>query len=164
MQALLLEPASHSLMGLLRDLELNRMACLPLHHGGAGSYPPIKGYVVDPKRDEVTGSQLAVEGQVEQGQIPDLMSDLEPHSNGPDLLRLERRLGSDQLAVVPRCGGSVRMAIDSVLHCSAPEAKPPSAMNLGRSWQQETRPYPSRIFVSIVGLARRSFLLADLFL
>lgn len=138
MQVLLLDPAPQSLSGLLGDLELHRTACLPLHHGAAGSYSSIEGHVVDPKSDEVTGSQFAVEGQVEQGQIPNPMSDLEPDPNGPNLFCLERRLRSDQLASVPRCGGSAGMVGDLVLHCSAPEKKPP-AMNLSRSYRQETQ-------------------------
>jgi hypothetical protein len=64
MQALL-KRASHSLSGLLCDLELNRSACLPLYHCSAGSHSPIEGRIVDPQRDQVTGAQLAVEEQVE---------------------------------------------------------------------------------------------------
>jgi hypothetical protein len=55
-QVLLLQPASHSLAGLLSNLELNRPAGLPLHHGGVGSHPPIEGHIVHPERDEVTSS------------------------------------------------------------------------------------------------------------
>ena len=61
-QLLLLEPAPHSLPGLLGDLELNGSALLPLHDRGAGSHPPIEGHVIDSKRNEVAGSQLAVGG------------------------------------------------------------------------------------------------------
>jgi hypothetical protein len=66
-QVLLLEPAFHSFAGLLGDLELNRPAGFSLHDSGSGPHPPIEGHVVDPERDQVTGSQLAVEIQVEQG-------------------------------------------------------------------------------------------------
>jgi hypothetical protein len=116
MQVLFLQPARHSLPGLLCDLELNRPAYLPLHHRRSGPYPTIEGHVVDAECNEVTGSQLAVERQIEQGQIPDTMSNLEPDPNGPDLLRLERRFGSNQLAPVPRCSGSGR---DGQRYCLA---------------------------------------------
>ena len=94
-QVLLLEPAPHSLPGLLGGLELNRSASLSLHDSGSGPYSPIKDCIADPKCDQVTGSQLTVERQIEQGQTPDAMSNLELDPNEPDLLRLERRLGSD---------------------------------------------------------------------
>ena len=59
--------------------------------------------VVDPERDQVTGAQLAVERQIEKSQIANALRHLEPELNGPDLLCIERRLGSDQRASVPRC-------------------------------------------------------------
>jgi hypothetical protein len=62
MQVLPLQPAPHSLPGLLGGLELNRPARLPLHNRGSGPHPPIEGHVIDAERNEVTGSQLAVEG------------------------------------------------------------------------------------------------------
>ncbi len=105
MQVLLLQWASHNLVSLLHDLELNGPAGLPLHDSGSGPHPPIQGHIVDPERDQVTGAQLAVESEVEQGQIPDAMSDLEPDPNGPDFFDFESRLGSNQLAPVPSVGG-----------------------------------------------------------
>jgi hypothetical protein len=132
MQVFLLDSAPHSLAGLFRDLEQNGATCLALDHGGAGAHPSIEGYIIDPERNQITGSQLAVERQIEQGQITNPLCDLEPDPNGPDLPSLERRFRSNQLASVPRCGASARMVGNLVLHCSAPETKPP-AMNLGRS-------------------------------
>jgi hypothetical protein len=85
-QILLLQPPPHSLAGLLGDLELNGATRLPLHDRSAGSHSPTEGHVIDAEHNEVTGSQLAVEGQVEQSQIPDAMSNLEPDPNGLYLL------------------------------------------------------------------------------
>ncbi len=87
-QVLLVETASHSLPGLLYNLELNRTGGLSLHDRGSGSPPPIQRHIIDPGRNQVTGAQLAVEREVEQGQITDAMSNPEPTPNGPDLLRL----------------------------------------------------------------------------
>jgi hypothetical protein len=50
-QVLLLDQASHNLAGLPRNLELNRTACLPLHHGGARTHPPIESHIVGAERD-----------------------------------------------------------------------------------------------------------------
>jgi hypothetical protein len=61
-QVLLLEPAPHSLAGLLCDLKLNVATCLPLHHSSSGAHPSIEGHIIDPERDQITGAQLAVEG------------------------------------------------------------------------------------------------------
>jgi hypothetical protein len=116
--------SAHSLTGLLCKLELNGTACLPLHDRGLGSHSPTEGHIINPESNEVTSSHLAVEGQVEQGQIPDAMSDLEPEPNGPDLFSFERRFGANQLALIPRRRGSAGMVGDLVLHCSAPERSP----------------------------------------
>ncbi len=125
MQVLLLQPAPHSLPGLLCDLELNGPPRLPLHDRSSAPHPAIEGYIVNPKRDEVAGSQLAVERQIQQSQVANSVRNLEPDPNGPDLLGFERWFRSDQLAPVPRCCGSASMIRDIVLHCSAPETKLP---------------------------------------
>ena len=130
-QILLLQPAPHSLAGLLCDLELNRAAGLPLHDRGSGSHPPTERYIVDPERDEVTGSQLAVEGQIEQSQIPGAMSNLEPDPNGPDLFGIQRRLGSNQLARFQ--GAVVRQVWSAILSCIAVLLKRSPCKEPGRS-------------------------------
>jgi hypothetical protein len=124
MQVLLLQPASHNLVGLLRDLELNGPAGLPLHDSSSGSHPLVESYIVDPERDEVTSVQLAVDRQIEKGQIPNAMRHLESDPNGPDFFDFESRLGSNQLAPVQSVGAA-GIVSDSVLYCSAPETKPP---------------------------------------
>jgi len=124
MQDLLLQPAAYRLPGLLCDLELNGSARLPLHDRSSRSHSAIEGYIVDPKRNEVTSSQLAVEGEIEQSQVANALRHLEPDPNGPDLPGFERRFEADQLASVPRCDGAAGMVSDSILHCSAPETKP----------------------------------------
>lgn len=113
MQVLLLEPEPDSLPGLLGYLKLNGSAGLPLHDSGSGPHPPIEGYIVDPESDQVTGPQLAVEGQVEKGQVPDAVSNLEPDPNGPDLLiGLRGGLGPISL---PRFQGAVARPVWSAI-------------------------------------------------
>lgn len=48
------------------------------------------GYVSYTKLSQVAGSQLAVDGQVEQRQIPRFLRDLEPYPDGPDIFKSER--------------------------------------------------------------------------
>ena len=50
---------------------------------------------------EIATAQLAVDGQIEHGQISDRMGILKINPNCPNVLWLERRLLSDKLALVP---------------------------------------------------------------
>lgn len=59
------------------------------------------GNVAHTQADEVAATQLAVDGQVEHGEVTDSMGVLEINSNGPDVLRLQGRLLADELALVP---------------------------------------------------------------
>jgi hypothetical protein len=51
--------------------------------------------------DEIAAAQLAVDREVEHGQVSNLMRVLKLNSDGPDVLRLQRWLLTDQLAFVP---------------------------------------------------------------
>ena len=48
--------------------------------------------VADAQADEIASAKLAVDGQVEHGEVTDGMRILEVDADGPDVLRLERRL------------------------------------------------------------------------
>jgi hypothetical protein len=54
---------------LLGDLELNWPAGFLLNHRGAIAYLPSDVYVADAEPDEVAAPQLAVDGEIEQGEI-----------------------------------------------------------------------------------------------
>ena len=58
-------------------------------------------HIANPKAHQITTAQLAVDRQVEYGQVADVVRILEMESNGPDILWLERWLLADQLAFVP---------------------------------------------------------------
>ena len=58
--------------------------------------------VPNAKADEVTASQLAVDRDIEHGEIADAAFVLQAGSNGSNVLRLEGRLRSDYSTVVPR--------------------------------------------------------------
>jgi hypothetical protein len=57
--------------------------------------------VLDPEGDDITTPQLAVDGQIEHGQITDSLVDLELGPDRPDVFLSQRRLGSNQLPFVP---------------------------------------------------------------
>jgi hypothetical protein len=48
---------------------------------------PPDGDVIDPKADEIAAPKLAVDGEVERGQIAFVVLDLKSDANGPDLFR-----------------------------------------------------------------------------
>jgi len=68
---------------------------------GAAARMPIRGNVIDPYGDDVTATQLAVDGEVEQCQIAHLLLDLERGADCPNVFLPQRRSGSDQFPFVP---------------------------------------------------------------
>jgi hypothetical protein len=65
-------------------------------------------HVADLQFDQVAAAQLAVDRQVEQGQVARLPLQFKADSDRPDLLRLQRRLLTDNLSLFPGqpCAGS----------------------------------------------------------
>jgi hypothetical protein len=55
----------------------------------------------DPQADQVTGAQLAVDGEVEQRPFAGPVLQLRLHPDGPDFWPLERRLLAAESAFVP---------------------------------------------------------------
>ena len=58
---------------LLGDFELHGPLCLPLHDNRAGAYMTALDYIVDAKRNQIASAQLAVDGKVEQCELPGSM-------------------------------------------------------------------------------------------
>src|SRR5438067_2964581 len=57
------------LSGLLRDFEPDRLAGLPLAHGRSGDRRTMRSNVLHPQADDVASSELAIDGQIEHGQV-----------------------------------------------------------------------------------------------
>ncbi len=87
------------LAGLVSQLEADRPAGLPLAHRGAVERVAVGGDVLDPQGDDITPAQLAVQGDIGQGQVPLLPSQLQVGPDGPDVLRLERRFRASRRSV-----------------------------------------------------------------
>jgi len=82
------DPRVDSVPRLLREFELHRPLALLLHHNrAAGDVTPLD-HIVDAKRDQITAAQLAVDGKVEQCEVPGSMFQLQPNPDSPDLLQL----------------------------------------------------------------------------
>jgi hypothetical protein len=95
------QPISDRGPGLRRDLELDRPPGLLLDHGPAVPHPATGAHVLDLYRDEIAATQLAVNREVEQGEVALPTLKLKPDLDCPHLLRLERVLLADQATLVP---------------------------------------------------------------
>jgi hypothetical protein len=87
--------------GRSRQFELDRSLRLALNDHGARQNLVAMGYIPHMKADQVAASQLAVDGQIEQGQVANRMVVLQVDTDRPDILGLEGWLLADQLALVP---------------------------------------------------------------
>jgi hypothetical protein len=72
---------------LFCDLKLNRTAGLVLDDRRPVFHTAARGYVIDPKADEIATAQLAINGEVEHRQITLATLNLKPDTNGPHLFR-----------------------------------------------------------------------------
>ena len=65
------------------DFELDRSTGLPLDHGGAVSHLATEVNLVDLQPYEVATPQLAVDGEIEQGEVALTMLQLKPDTDRP---------------------------------------------------------------------------------
>src|SRR6516162_3999355 len=110
------------LSGLFRHREPYRLASLLLAHGCPIDSMTMGSNVFDLQADDVTSSELAIDGKIEHGQVACSPRDLQLGADRPDVLRSERRLGTDQFSFVPRfamrgLGISVCRVVQVVLLC-----------------------------------------------
>ena len=61
---------------VLRDLELYGSSSLPLENRCPVHGLPVRHDIRDPKADNVATSQLAIDGEIEKGQIPLALGEL----------------------------------------------------------------------------------------
>ena len=80
----------NGLPGLLGDFEPDRNASLFLPDGGAIDGVSMGRDVVDLERDDITASQLAVDGEIEHRQVSSTSFDLEFGPDRPDMLWPQR--------------------------------------------------------------------------
>lgn len=97
----LLKPGPYRHSCRFRYFELNWPLRFPLDHHGSGKYLATMGNVAHAQADEIAAAQLAVDCQIEHGEVTDGVRVLEVDSDRPDVLRLEGRLLPDELSLVP---------------------------------------------------------------
>src|SRR5262245_13038162 len=90
-----------SLAGHLSQLEPDRPAGLSLADIGAVNSVAVGCHVIDPDRDEIATSQLAVDRQVEQRQVARAALQLQLGPDGPYVSWPQRRLWAREFALIP---------------------------------------------------------------
>jgi hypothetical protein len=96
-----LNPRCDSGPGGLSQLELYRPLRFPLHDHCSGPNLVAVGDVPNVQIDEIAAPELAVDCEVEHGQVSNLVRILELNPDGPNVLRLQGWLLSNQLALIP---------------------------------------------------------------
>src|SRR5271170_5578249 len=97
------KPITDCCSGLFGNFKLDRSAGFLLDHGSAVPHLASAAYIVDPEPHEIAAPQLAIDGEIEQGEVASPPLKLEPDADGPDLLGLQRALLADEAPFVPRC-------------------------------------------------------------
>jgi hypothetical protein len=103
------------LAGLLGDLEPDRKTGLVLPHGRTVQSIAMWCDVFDLETHDVAATQFAIDREIEERQIPSWPCKLQPGSNGPDLLRLQRGLGPISLPLFQGLHRAVTALISLVL-------------------------------------------------
>jgi hypothetical protein len=67
------------------------------------------GDIADAQSHQIASAQLAVDRQVEQGELALALTEFETHADGANIIELERGLLSDQLAHVARLAAGLTL-------------------------------------------------------
>jgi hypothetical protein len=101
--------------------EPDRKTGLVLPNGRAVGCITVWCDVLDLHAHQVARAQLAIDRQIEERQVPCAPCQLQPRPNGPNVLRLQRWLRSDQLALVPgSASGRDRTGVVNGFHGPSP--------------------------------------------
>src|ERR1700722_858584 len=81
------DPGSQRLPGVLSDLELHRALGLLLHNYRARSDDISTTYIPHAQPHQITRSQLAVDGEIEECKLTGAVPDLQSYPDRPDVLQ-----------------------------------------------------------------------------
>ena len=139
-----------SLARLVCQLELHRPSRLPLANGRASDRVAAGRYVLDLESHHVAATQLAVDGQVEHGEVARSTLDHQASSDRSDVLWSQWGLRPDQLALVPgRSGWAFEQAGFVVGHGFAPRFTEGEEHARPRLWAE--RKYVGFQRVAVIG-------------
>jgi hypothetical protein len=96
------KPSEDASAGRIKQLELNGSAGLPLHHERARPDLATRDEITDLDLHYVAAPQLAIDRKIEHGAVAYPALTIEPESDRPDLLRLQRALAAYLPAGIPR--------------------------------------------------------------
>ena len=113
------DPPHNRIARLLGDLKLHRPLRLLLHDNRPRGDMTALDHIMDAKSDEIAPAQLAIDGEVEECEFAEFVSELEANSDGSDLFQFQWGLLAEQLALVPRGNTpiSIRCRIHESLLC-----------------------------------------------
>jgi len=86
------------LPGYFGELKPNGPASLALPDVGAINRVAVGCHVIDAKRNEITAAQLAIDGEIEERQVPYAPLKLQLGAYGPDMADSQWRLWASELA------------------------------------------------------------------
>jgi len=92
-------------------------------------------HVSDAQLDQVASAQLAIYPEIKERKFPQAALHLKPNSACPDLLKLERRLLADELALIPGSGRDALQVSSMVISFGLKEIS-----NYGESRAASLRP------------------------
>jgi hypothetical protein len=101
----MIDPVANRVSRLFGDFKFNRLPRFLLHHHRPFGNGRTMSNILNSDLDEITTSQLAIDGKIEQSQITNLQGYLKPDANCPDFLQLEWWFLACQLALVPGTSG-----------------------------------------------------------
>src|SRR5438552_2471014 len=97
-----LDVVINRLSGLLAQLKPNGMSGFLLAHRCAIDGKTVWGNVFDFEADNITASELAIDGKVKHCEVARSPFDLKFGPDRPDVLGTKRRLCADQFTLIPR--------------------------------------------------------------
>lgn len=96
-----LNPYSDRLPCLLAELKPNGTVRLALYDAGPGEDLVAVTAILHVQANPVAPAQLAIDGKVEEGEVAQLLIELQANAHCPDLLKLQRWFLPNEPALVP---------------------------------------------------------------
>jgi hypothetical protein len=141
---------------LIRELEPHGPARLLLADGRAVHGISAWRHVVDTQSDHVTTAQFTVYREVEEGKVALAPRHLQLRPYRPDVARPQRRLGTDELALVPGLAARRPQILNFmiVFHGLSPCFEKQASMRPQGSEGPISRPLWSTFFLGLVIICR----------
>jgi hypothetical protein len=84
------EPCQNGVASGFGNFELDWSTSFALHYDSARSHGMTGPEIPDPDTDQIAATKLAVDGQIEEGEIPQALCQLQADADCPDVFPFER--------------------------------------------------------------------------